>query len=166
MNQTEFEMDEDMELPADLDELERVSQREMWEPVLLLPRPKTFSGNPAWGCHGDVDYNAFASVDFSRMMPEFDKAMYKADKLKDELKNAAILMGILDNRIKHKDKYKVLKSVRMKVIDVDEISDWDMWQLARTYMKALKLRKEISELQEASRKRKIQRVKRWLESLG
>ena len=62
---------EDDEL-ASPQELERIYYRELWGPVLLLPEKRTH--NSGWYGSVDVDYNAFATVDFDRMRPQFDKA--------------------------------------------------------------------------------------------
>ena len=72
----------DEEEPADPDELERQISREQWGPALMLPKPKARGYNPAWDWSVDVDFNAFASVDFERTQPEFDKLRYKADRMR------------------------------------------------------------------------------------
>ena len=66
---------------ADPDELERQVLREEWGPVLMLPPRQKVSSIWAALHGGAPDFNAFASVDFERTMPEFDKARYKADRL-------------------------------------------------------------------------------------
>jgi hypothetical protein len=148
---------------ADPDELARQAEFEYWLSLMHISESKH---NSAWDCHASVDYNAFASIDFDRMMPDFDKAKYKADKFKEQLKDAVILINILSERIHDKRKYKLLKYAKSGVIDIDDISDWHMWQLATLYMRALGLRKQIIQLQDASRQRKIQRCEKWLDSLG
>ena len=46
-----------------------------------------------------VDFNAFASVDFQRTIPELDKARYKAEKLKEKLVDLLILIDIVKERL-------------------------------------------------------------------
>jgi hypothetical protein len=151
---------------ADPDELERAYYRELWGPVFQISKPKSSSYNPVWDCHTDVDFNAFASVDFDRHRPAFDVTRYKADKLKSQLKDLVILIEMLNERVKDKAKYRILKYVRAGVINVDDINNWDMWLLAKLYMKTLGLRKQIIELCETSKHRREQRVQKWLASLG
>jgi hypothetical protein len=100
------------------------------------------------------------------MQPEFDKAKYKADKLREQLKDLLILIYIINDRISSKAKYKILKLVRTSVIEIDDISNWDMWLLSKYYMKAISLRNQIKKLQDASKRRREQRVQKWLDLLG
>ena len=149
------------------DELERQVYREEWGPVLALPvRGSVSSIRPAVDEDGGVDFGAFGTVDFDRYSGGFDKARYKADKLWEQLKDLVIRISILNERIPGKAKYKVLRLAGKGIIDVDDISNWDMWQLAKLYMRALRLRKQVTELREASRRRKERKVEVWLDSLG
>ena len=145
---------------ADPDELERCIYRDEWGPVLMIPKPKSSRFNPAWDWSADVDFNAFASVDFERTQPAFDKAGYKADKLEEERKDVNIMIGMLNDRIKSKVKYKVLNYVISGIIDADDIRDWDMWQLAKYCLRSLRLKKQIKELREKSRQRREAEARR------
>lgn len=149
---------------ADPDELERCILRDEWGPVLFLPKPKSKGFNPAWDWSVDVDFNAFASVDFERTQPVFDKVRYKTDKLEEERKDVLIMIGMLNERIKSKVKYKVLNYVMSGIIDADDIRDWDMWQCAKYCLRAVRLKKQIKELREKSRQR--QEAKKFWESMG
>ena len=151
---------------ASPDELEQAYYQELFGQVFHISKPKPVSHNPAWDCYTDIDFNAFASVDFDRMKPEFDKAKYKADRLKEQLKDLAIVISIINGRIKGKAKYKILRYARTGIIDTDDIGNWDIWQLAKLYLKALGLRKQVIELQEISRQRKERQFQKWLDSLG
>lgn len=153
--------DEELASPA---ELERAYYKELWGPVLLIPAKKSYS--PAYDMSGDVDYNAFASVDFDRLRPEFDKARYKVQKLNEQLKDVMITVSILNEKIQKKAKYKLLKWVKEGRIEPDQIKDCRMWMLARFYLRALRLKKEITRLQIARRKRQRQATEKWLEDLG
>jgi hypothetical protein len=68
---------------ADPWELERQVFLQEFGPVLALPvRGKRNWIHAAVDENGGLDWGAFGTVDFSRTMPEFDKARYKADKLR------------------------------------------------------------------------------------
>ena len=154
----------DDEALADPDELERQVLREEWAPVLVLPVPNSKKFNPAWDWSVDVDFNAFASVDFERTQPEFDKVRYKADKLREDLKNLIIMIDTVRARIPGKAKYRVLKYVKNGSIELENISDFDMYCLAEMYLRALRMYAEIRRLEDASRARKAKRLKAWLEA--
>lgn len=162
------DLPEDEEPAADPDELERIYYKEVWGPIFQISKPKPAAYTPAWDYATSVDYDAFASADFERLMPAFDRARYKADKLKEQLKDLSILIGIINGRIPGKAKYKVLRCVRTGIIEADDIraDSWDMWQLAKLYVRALRLKKEIAELHNTSRQRKEQQFQRWLDLLG
>ena len=51
------------------------------------------------------------------------------------------------------------------LLDLDQIVDPDMWSLARLYLRARRMRKEIRELRENSRKRQQQKLEAWLASI-
>ena len=84
---------------ADPDEIERCILRDELEPVLLLAKPESERFNPAWNFSVDADFDAFASVDFERTCPEFNKARYKADKLEKERKEVLLTVVMLNERI-------------------------------------------------------------------
>jgi len=143
---------------ASPEELERHALAAEWGPVLLLPKPKNGRYNPAWDWSVDVDYNAFASVDFDRTQPQFDKARYKADRLRERLKDVLIMFAIVSERLPTA-KYKVLKYVKQGLVEIEDIRNWDMQQLARLYLRARNLRQEIVQLREASRRSQEQRLR-------
>ena len=156
---------EDDEL-ASPDELERQAMRAEWGPILQLPvagRRECF--------RPDVDEDgyvvgAFATVDFERLSPAFDKARYKADKLREQRKDVLIMFGILKERLPGKAKYAVLRRLGVGVIELGQIPDFDMYQLGVLYLRALSLGKQIVELEEASWRRRQQSHQEWLDSLG
>ena len=157
---------EDEEL-VDPGEMERQVMAKEWAPVLELPCGKGQGGVvAAVDENGGLDWGAFGTVDFERTRPAFDKARYKAEKLKERLKDVMILFGMVKERLAGRGKYLVLKYVKMGVIGMDEIVDADMRSLARLYLRARKLRDEIFRLEEASRRREKARVEAWLEALG
>ena len=153
--------DEELASPA---ELERAYYRELWGPILLLPKPRSVDFNPAWDCHSDT--NAFATADFDRMMPEFDKLRYVRDKLRGQVKDLCIMMKIVSERIRDIRKYKVLRLVGKGILDADDIQQGDLWQLAVMYKRALRIRKNIDRLEAKSRQQKQEAYAEWLEGLG
>jgi hypothetical protein len=99
---------------------------------------------------GSIDWGAFGTVDFDRYGGGFDMARYKADKVREQLKNVLIIFSIVNERIKTRAKYLVLKYLRMGIIELEHIANSDMLALARLYLRAKRMRKEIAELWEAS----------------
>ena len=114
----------------------------------------------------DPAFDAFNTIDFKRLMPEFDKARYKTDKLREELRDALIRLRSVNSRVKDRRKYLVLKHVRMGLLDLDQIVDDDMWNLARLDLRARKLRREIRELTEASQRRRQRQHEEAIARLG
>jgi hypothetical protein len=140
---------------ADPDELERQVLRQEFGPVLALPvTPSKCSIKPNIEQDGSVDWGAFGTVDFDRYSGGFDKVRYKADKVAEQLKDLLILLSIVNERIKTRAKYMALKYLRMGIIELEHIVDNDTRALARLYLRAKKMRKEIAELREASERRR------------
>jgi hypothetical protein len=86
---------DDSEL-ANPEELERQVLRQEFGPVLALP----VSGNRCSLRHvideaGGVDWGVYGTVDFERIYP-FNKVLYKADKLREQLKNVLIMFSIVN----------------------------------------------------------------------
>jgi hypothetical protein len=151
---------------ADPDEIERCILRDELEPVLLLAKPESERFNPAWNFSVDADFDAFASVDFERTCPEFNKARYKADKLEEERKEVLLTVVMLNERIKSKFKYKLFLQVLKGVIDIDDILNWDMWQFARYCLRAVRLKKQVKELRERSERERQKKADAFWRSMG
>ena len=147
---------------ADPNELERCVFQAELEPVFLLPKPKWYS--PAWDTHADVDFNAFASVDFDRLQPKFDRARYKADKLVEEVQDKVIMFHIVKERIPGMKKYRVLKYVGIEALELDDIIDDDLRILAKLYLQIRKVKEQVVELREFSKQRKERKIRAWLDS--
>jgi hypothetical protein len=149
---------------ADPVELEREVMLEEWGPVLALPVKGNSSGiRPVVDESGGIDWGAFGTIDFEKSMSKFDKARYKAEKLREQLKDLAIRMALIKERLPGKAKYMVLKYVKMGIIGLEDISSFDMWCLARLYLRARKLRDEIWRLEQASGARMRRRLERFLD---
>jgi hypothetical protein len=153
---------DDSEL-ANPDEIERCVLRAELEPVLLLPTRKSKGYSPVWDTHSDVSFNAFASMDFDRLRPEFNKARYKADKLDEQRRDVLMIFAMLNERVTKKVKYTLLKLVRIGRIEADQIKDWDMWQLARYYLRAYKLGQEVRKLRKYSRNSREQKLQKMFD---
>jgi hypothetical protein len=152
---------------ADPNELERQVLRGEFGPVLNLPVAKSkCSMRPNIDQDGDIDWGAFGTIDFERYSGGFDKSRYKADKLNERLKDVLILFGIVNERIKTRAKYLVLKYLRMGIIRLDHIANSDMLALARLYMRAKRIRKQIAELREASERRRQRKAEVFWASLS
>ena len=156
----------DEEELADPEELERQINREVWGPVLMLPKPKLSGHNPGWDWSVDVDFSAFASVDFDRTQPQFDKLRYKADKLNEEVKDLIIRFEVIKERIPGRAKYAVLRRVESGVLDIGDIPNCEMYFLAELYMRIRRMQKEVERLREASSQKRLAQQRRFWESLG
>lgn len=155
---------DDSEL-ADPDELERQVFRQEFGALLALPVKASKSGlRPDVDENGNIEWGAFGTVDFERHASSFDKARYKADKLREELKNVLILFGIVNERIQARAKYLVLKYLRMGIVELEDIVHSDMAALARLYLRARRMRQEIVELREASERRRQRQTEAFLRS--
>ena len=154
---------EDEEL-ADPDELERQVMAADFAPILELPVRRQHGGiRPSMDESGAVDWGAFGTVDFEKIAPEFDKVRYKAEKVRERLRSVLIMFSIIKDRLPGKAKYLVLKYLRMGIIELDHVIDSDMAALARRHFQARRLRAEIQRLQEASWRRREERLNAWLE---
>jgi len=149
--------DEELIEPAEID---RLYLREVFAPILALP-VKTKKGGikPNIDEDGSVEWGAFGTVDFDRYT-EFDKALYKADKLREELFHERLMVELITGQIKTNAKYKVMDYVTADVLDVDNIEDFNMYCLAKRCLRMRRLQREIDELTERSRKRRQQKAEK------
>ena len=139
--------DEELASP---EELERLVFLEQWESVLALPvRGRRNLIQPNIDEYFGVDWGAFATVDFSRSMPDFDKARYKAERLREELRDVLIMMQTLSGRLP-RARFQVLKCLRTGVIELGHIESVDMYELARLDLRARRLQKQIRLLRDVS----------------
>jgi hypothetical protein len=149
---------------ADPDELEREVMMEEWGPVLALPvRGNRSNVRPVVDELGGIDWGAFGTIDFERQSREFDKARYKADKMQEQLKDLAIRIALVKERLPGKAKYMVLKYLKMGVIELGQIINADMLALARLYLRARRLRDEIWQLEQACEARMRRRLEGFLD---
>ncbi len=64
------------------------------------------------------------------------------------------MFSIVNERVKTRAKYLVLKYVKMGTIGLEHVVDYDMRALARLYLRIQRMRKEITLLQETSERRR------------
>ena len=89
--------DEELADPA---ELARQAFIADWGPVLSLPVRGVYGGfRPAIDEEGELDWGAFGTVDFERLQGPFDKTRYKADKLEEQVRDAAITLDMIAARL-------------------------------------------------------------------
>ena len=154
--------DEDLIEPAEID---RVFLREVFGPILALPvKGKKGGIKPNIDEDGTVEWGAFGTVDFDKYV-EFDKLRYKADKLREELFHERIMMEMLSEKIESKEKYKILEKAEAGLIDADEISNFEMFCLAKRYVRAKRIQREIAELEKKSQERREEKAKKVFGSL-
>ena len=152
---------------ADPDELERLYWMEEFAPVLALPEKKARKGwiRPNIDEDGRIEWGAFGTVDFDAYRPDFDKMLYKADWLREEVANQCLIMETISARIKTLAKYKVIEYVKNGILDLGDIVDFDMYCLAERYLRTRRLLREIAELRKKSRERRERAAKKFWESL-
>lgn len=152
---------------ADPDELERAVYKEMWWPILRLPQQRWECPiRPNMGEDGRVDWGAFGTVDFESYRPEHSKLRYKAEQMKEQLKDRVNMLRMISERIPGTAKYKILQLVRKGRLDTDDIRDWDMWQLAVGYMRAWRFRHEIEQMLKRSRQKREKKAQEFWASMG
>ena len=145
-------------------ELERQVIRAEFEPILSLPVKKQRSWiQPVVEESGGIDWGAFGTVDFERQHPGPDKARYKADRLREKLQDALIMLSIVKERLPGNEKYLVLKYLRMGIIQMEHIVDDNVRAVVKWHLRCRSLRKEIRELEEAIRGRRERELERWSE---
>ena len=146
--------DEELASP---EELERQVFLQEWWPILRLPRPKRSPITPNIDEYFGLDWGAFASVDFERYAGEFDKARYKADRLKEQLRDVLIRLADIRERLPTVES-KVLKYLDHGIIEIDDIEGEDLLDTARLYLRAKRLQKEIRQLKDVSWNRQKERL--------
>ena len=137
---------------ADPDELERQVHIAEFAPVLQLPvRHRSGLPRPHFDEDVGVDWGAFGTVDFERRMPQFDKARYRAECLKEELRDCMLMIDTIRGRLSGKVVSAVWRFVRAGVRDIDDIKHWDAWMLAKWCQRAIRTQRQIQGLGERSR---------------
>jgi hypothetical protein len=136
---------------ADWAELEQQVFVDDWGPILALPF-EAFDGiRPTIDEFGRLDWGAFGTWDFERLTGPFDKARYKADKLREKLKNDRIMLDMVRERVSPELRGLVRALAMNPVVELEHIIDPN----ARAYAKWLRrircLLAEIREIRANSR---------------
>ena len=151
--------DEELITPA---EVERIFLREEFAPILALPVKTKKSGiRPNIDEDGTVEWGAFGTVDFDRYT-SFDKARYKADRLKEQIYDERLMIEITSGHIKPIARYKIIKYVLKGILDVDEIVDVEMYCLAKRFLRVRRLQRELAEVKERSGQRRRNQAEKFL----
>ena len=79
--------------------------------------------------------------------------------LRDELADSVMRLEMVSERIKSRKKYLIMKYLKEDVLELDDIKDMDMWCMGRMYLRMLRLKREIKELQEYRSKKFKQQLK-------
>ncbi len=143
---------EDKEL-ADPDELERQVTIAEWGPILAVP----ISGHqsvirPCVDEFGQLDWGAFGTVDFDRLRPTFDKARYKADKLREQRRNDLFMLEMVRERVPPQARGWIRRLALDTDVDLDSIDNPNEWTYAKWLRRVRRLSDEIRELREFSRR--------------
>lgn len=147
---------EDEEL-ADAEELERQAFLEDWWPILAIPwRGYERRIRPVVDEGGHIDWGAYGTVDFARICPEFNKARYKLNKLKEDLRNALIMMEMVRDRLPVKARLEVVEGIRLGK-ELDDFPDDGRWAFAKWYLRARRFLREVRDL----RRRAFGPPQRW-----
>jgi hypothetical protein len=153
--------DEELADPA---ELEQQAIMQQWGPILALPaKGERRAFHPSVDESGKVE-GAFGSVDFDRVGPEFDKARYKAERLREQREDVLLRFDIVKERLPGKARYLVVKYLEKGIIDFEDIVSEDMRALVRLLRQAMRLEEEIAELRKASHARRQRKAMAWLEA--
>lgn len=138
---------EDDEL-ADPLELERQAFLADYAPVLELPvRRRQGWIRPGVDADGRLDWGAFGTVDWERIAPEFNKARYKADKLREELEMTLITFSIIKEHVPIEARGLLIKYTKLGIIEPEHIADDDARAMVRFYRRAERLKREIARLE-------------------
>ena len=152
---------------ADPDEIERQVILEELGALMMVPvKSRQCWITPVNDESLGIYWGPFESADFLSGQPDVDKCRYKAQKLEEELKDLLLLMEISKAHVAGNAKYAVLRYLEQGVIDIDHIENMDMLILARQYLRARRLQKQIEQLKAASRQRREKAARAWLESAG
>jgi len=152
---------------ADPEELERRVLRAEWGPALSLPwREPRCPIRPSVDMDGDLDWGAFATVDFDRRQPKRSWERSKVRELSEQLRDTCIMLSIIRDRLPRMAARQVVKWLRLGLLELEDIVNDDMRALAKLCMRAETLRKRIAGLQKRSQEREQRQLEAWLAALG
>jgi hypothetical protein len=100
-----------------------------------------------------VDWGAFGTIDFERLFGKVDRARYKVDKLREELKDAVIMLEIVRDRLPREVLPLLLRYLRLGWIEEEDIQNDDMRACLKWRRKVESIRGEIRGIRERQRAR-------------
>jgi len=135
-------------------ELARWVEWQMWGPILALPQRRASWGiRPDTDESGRVDWGAFGTVDFARIAPEFDKARYKADRLREKLADTLDTLAMVKRRLPAAG-FLALKYLQMDILQREHVVNDDVLAVLRLQQRITQLRDEIRTLRQHSAERR------------
>ena len=139
--------DEELADPA---ELERQAFIADWGPILSLPVKSVDGGiRPEIDEDGHLNWGAFGTADFERLHGPFDKARFKADKLEEEVRDAAIMLDMVSARLTPQRMDSIRARFEYDAYIIDDLHD-DDFGFARWYLRVKRLQSEIQDLRQHS----------------
>jgi hypothetical protein len=131
---------------ASVAELERQVFIAEWGPLLALPFKAHDGIRPTIDEFGRVDWGAFGTWDFERLRGPFDKGRYKADKLREKLRNELFMLDMVRERLSPNARARLRRLALDDRCDLDDIADPDERSYARWIRRVRELSEEIREL--------------------
>lgn len=145
------------EKPASVREVERQVFLDEWGPILALPVQSVRGGfRPAIDEFGYLDWGAFGTEDFERLRGPFDKARYKIDQLKVELRNAVIMLEMVAAKVPETVVSSLMAGLRSEAIGLEDIDDMNQYFFAQRYLRVRSIKDQIKELRELRVRRQAQ----------
>ena len=136
---------------ADPEELERQVYCEEFGPVLQLPvRGERSEFRPVVDENGQIDWGAFGTVNFDRSAMVFDKQLYRAGRLRDELESVLIMLGIINRRVPRKARNQALRCLHRGWIQPEQIASDDLRALVQLRSRARRLQDQLARLNATS----------------
>ncbi len=173
-----WEMDEDIEVPAsalvrverergygsvpglddeelaDPDKLERQVCLQEWGPILALPVPRQWQGpRPTRDEFGNWDWGCFGTVDYLCDRPLFDKARYKVEKLREQLRNELIMLDLVRERVGPEARGRVRALALHTAVELEGIEDPNERAYAKWLRRIRRCSQEIRDVLEWRRRR-------------
>lgn len=146
---------DDAEL-ADPDELEQQIFLQEWGPILALPEPPQWQGpRPIRDESGRWDWGCFGTVDYLRDRPAFDKARYKADKLRERLRDDMIMLDLMREHVGPEARDRVRSVALHGERDLGEVADPAERAYAKWLRRVQALVQQIREVQMWRRERRL-----------
>ena len=137
----------------DENELSRLVAYDLYGPLLMLPAPRSHGFRPEIDEHGHI-IGAFGSVDFARIAPEFDRARYKLDRLRDQLADTLHTLSLVRRRLPLAGLALTLKYLRMGILQPEHITSEDVRAIQRLAARVDALKDEIGRIRQYRRQKR------------